>query len=47
MRRKAQLVASVVMMTLSGRVQEGETRLHFRDLAADLQHPFYPEVVIS
>ena len=45
--RKAQLVASVVKMTLSGRVREGDTRLYFRDLAADLQHPLYPEVVVS
>ncbi|MFC0589605.1 FtsK/SpoIIIE domain-containing protein [Novosphingobium aquiterrae] len=45
--RKAQLVASVVRMALSGRVQEGDTRLYFRDLAADLAHPLYPEVVVS
>ena len=45
--RKAHLVASVVRMTLSGRVQEGDTLLYFRDLAADLQHPLYPEVVVS
>lgn len=45
--RKARLVASVVRMTLSGAVQEGDTRLYFRDLAADLKHPLYPEVVVS
>jgi S-DNA-T family DNA segregation ATPase FtsK/SpoIIIE len=45
--RKAKLVASVVKMTLSGTIQEGDTRLYFRDLAADLQHPLYPEVVVS
>lgn len=45
--RKAQLVGSVVRMALSGRIQEGETRLYFRDLAADLAHPLYPEVVIT
>ncbi|MBV1686368.1 DNA translocase FtsK [Novosphingobium sp. G106] len=45
--RKAQLVASVVRMTLAGTVQEGDTRLYFRDLAADLEHPMYPEVVVS
>lgn len=45
--RKAQLVASIVRTALSGRIQEGDTRLYFRDLAADLRHPLYPEVVIS
>ncbi len=45
--RKARLVASVVRMTLSGAVQEGDTRLYFRDLADDLNHPLYPEVVVS
>lgn len=45
--RKAQLVASVVRLALAGAVQEGDTRLYFRDLAADLAHPLYPEVVVS
>lgn len=45
--RKASLVASVVRQTLSDDVHEGDTRLYFRDLAADLAHPLYPEVVLS
>ena len=45
--RKARLVASVVRMTLSGAVEEGDTRLYFRDMAADLRHPLYPEIVVS
>lgn len=45
--RKAHLAASVVRLALSGDGQEGDTRLFFRDLAADLEHPLYPEVLVS
>jgi S-DNA-T family DNA segregation ATPase FtsK/SpoIIIE len=35
-------------MALKGNVDPaGDTRLYFRDLAADLDHPLYPEVVVS
>jgi S-DNA-T family DNA segregation ATPase FtsK/SpoIIIE len=45
--RKAHLAASVVRLALSGDGQEGDTRLYFRDLDADLEHPLYPEVLVS
>lgn len=44
--RKARLVNEVVnrvLETASG--LEGDTKLFFKDLAEDLAHPFYPEVV--
>lgn len=44
--RKARLVNEVVnrvLQTASG--LEGDTKLFFKDLAEDLAHPFYPEVV--
>ncbi len=45
--RKAHLAASVVRMALAGEGLEGDTRLYFRDLAADLEHPLYPEVIVA
>lgn len=46
--RKAQLVTRIVRLAIAGGDgQGGDTRLFFRDLAADLEHPFYPEVVVS
>lgn len=46
--RKARLVAQVVQIVLDGADGSvGDTKLFFRDLAADLDHPFYPEVMLT
>ena len=46
--RKARLVADVVAIVLGGAdTSAGDTKLFFRDLAADLEHPFYPEVTLT
>lgn len=46
--RKARLVAQVIRIVLGGSSGlSGDTKLFFRDLAADLDHPFYPEVTLS
>ena len=46
--RKAKLVAQVVQIVLDGADRSaGDTKLFFRDLAADLDHPFYPEVTLT
>lgn len=46
--RKAHLASSVVAMVLDGAEGlTGDTKLFFRDLAADLDHPFYPEVTLA
>ncbi len=48
MHRKADLVASLVRHLLtSEEVFFGDPRLYFKDLAQELAHPFYPEVVIG
>lgn len=46
--RKAHLVREVVrsVIDLPGGL-EGDTKLFFRDLAEDMRHVFYPEVVVS
>jgi S-DNA-T family DNA segregation ATPase FtsK/SpoIIIE len=46
--RKAHLVRQVVrnIIDLPGGL-EGDTKLFFRDLAEDMRHVFYPEVVVS
>lgn len=46
--RKAHLASSVVRMVLDGAEGiAGDTKLFFKDLAADLDHPFYPEVTLA
>ena len=46
--RKAMLAADVVAKVVGGAEGlEGDTKLYFKDLAEDLAHPFYPEVVAS
>ncbi|MER8513737.1 FtsK/SpoIIIE domain-containing protein [Mesorhizobium sp. M1060] len=46
--RKAHLVSSTIRIALTGGDdQVGDTRLFFRDLASDLEHPLYPEVIVS
>ena len=46
--RKARLAAGVVAMVLDGaKGLAGDTKLFFKDLAADLEHPFYPEVTLA
>lgn len=46
--RKARLVSDLLRQLLSAEeVVFGDTRLFFRDLAHDLAHPLYPEVVPS
>lgn len=46
--RKAHLVADVVSMVLDGpEGLAGDTKLFFKDLATDLEHPFYPEVTLA
>lgn len=46
--RKARLVSQVVRIVLDGSSGlAGDTKLFFRDLSADLDHPFYPEVTLS
>ncbi|MFO0590498.1 MAG: FtsK/SpoIIIE domain-containing protein [Polyangiaceae bacterium] len=48
MARKARRVASLVTHLLSAKqVSFGDTRLFFKDLAQELAHPFYPEVVLG
>lgn len=44
--RKARLVGEVISRVLGTPAGlEGDTKLYFKDLAEDLVHPFYPEVV--
>lgn len=44
--RKAKLVSDVVTLVLdTPQGLEGDSKLFFKDLADDLAHPFYPEVV--
>lgn len=44
--RKAKLVSDVVSLVLqTPQGLEGDSKLFFKDLAEDLAHPFYPEVV--
>lgn len=46
--RKAHLVADLVRRLLSAQeAMFGDTRLFFRDMAQDLLHPFYPEVIVA
>ena len=46
--RKAHLVANLVRRLLTAEeVFFGDTRLFFKDLAQELCHPFYPEVVLG
>ncbi|TIX61626.1 MAG: DNA translocase FtsK, partial [Mesorhizobium sp.] len=46
--RKAHRVSSIIRIALTGGDdQVGDTRLYFRDLASDLEHPLYPEVIVS
>jgi DNA segregation ATPase FtsK/SpoIIIE, S-DNA-T family len=46
--RKAHLVANLVRRLLTAEeVFFGDTRLFFKDLAQELAHPFYPEVVVG
>ena len=46
--RKAHMVANLVRRLLTAEeVFFGDTRLFFKDLAEELSHPFYPEVVLG
>lgn len=46
--RKAKLAAGVVAMVLDGAEGvAGDTKLFFKDLAADLDHPLYPEITLT
>ncbi len=46
--RKAQHVAALVRHLLTAKeVFFGDTRLFFKDLAQELAHPFYPEVILG
>lgn len=48
MQRKAEQVASFVRHLLTAKeVFFGDTRLFFKDLAQELAHPYYPEVVLG
>lgn len=45
---KAQLATSLIQRLLTAEeVFFGDTRLFFKDLAQDLAHPFYPEIVLG
>jgi len=48
MAQKARMVARLVKYVLAAeQVLIGDSRLFFKDLASDLRHPFYPEVVLG
>jgi S-DNA-T family DNA segregation ATPase FtsK/SpoIIIE len=45
---KAQMIANLVRhLLIAPEVFFGDTRLYFKDLAQELSHPFYPEVVLG
>jgi len=46
--RKAHIVVGLIRSLLTTeQVQFGDTRLFFKDLQQELQHPFYPEIVLG
>ena len=46
--RKAQLVGEIIQRLLTEKqVEFGDQRLYFKELIRELEHPFYPEVVIG
>lgn len=46
--RKAKLVGDIIRRLLSEKhVEFGDQRLYFKELARELEHPFYPEVVVG
>ena len=48
MARKARIVADLIRHVLTAdEVRFGDSRLYFKDLAAELSHPFYPELVLG
>jgi S-DNA-T family DNA segregation ATPase FtsK/SpoIIIE len=48
MARKARLVSDIVRRLLNDQqVEFGDQRLYFKELVRELEHPFYPEIVIG
>lgn len=48
MARKARLVSDIVRRLLNEQqVEFGDQRLYFKELVRELEHPFYPEIVIG
>lgn len=46
--RKAQLVADVIKRLLTEKqIEFGDQRLYFQEMIRELEHPFYPEVVVG
>tara|TARA_R110002049_G_scaffold285698_4_gene467040 strand:- start:187953 stop:193214 length:5262 start_codon:yes stop_codon:yes gene_type:complete len=46
--RKAKLVGDIIRRLLSEKhVEFGDQRLYFKELVRELEHPFYPEVVVG
>lgn len=46
--RKAQLVSDIIKRLLTEKqVEFGDQRLYFKELIRELEHPFYPEVVVG
>ena len=44
--RKAELVSELIRRLLSAKELAGDTRLFFKDLQRDLNHPLYPEITV-
>ena len=46
--RKAQLVSDIIKRLLTEKqVEFGDQRLYFKELVRELEHPFYPEVIVG
>src|SRR5690606_32423103 len=46
--RKARLVGDIIRRLLSEQyVEFGDQRLYFKEVVRELEHPFYPEVVVG
>ncbi|QEG02393.1 FtsK-like domain-containing protein [Stieleria maiorica] len=46
--KKAQLVADIIKRLLTEKqVEFGDQRLYFKEMVRELEHPFYPEVVVG
>lgn len=46
--RKAQIVGDIIQRLLNGKqVEFGDQRLYFKEMIRELEHPFYPEVVLG
>jgi len=46
--RKAQLVSDIIKRLFTEKqVEFGDQRLYFKEMIRELEHPFYPEVVVG